>query len=244
MHTSEGSRQTKGISVARIQVPEREVSTDASLRQILSAEELGRIDRCASPLRRRQAAVAYATRRHILGEILSLDPQAVPPASRSDSALCSLRGLPFYESLAHSGRWIFYAVSLGRHLGVDVERVSDEIDVERLAKRFLAPSEASSLALLSTEERREAFFRLWTRKEAYLKARGGGVPSLLRSVTVSAGVEPRLLSDRKDEAAPRGWTLRDLDGPEGYAAALAVEGDAGEIRTFECPFTGELGDAA
>src|SRR5438874_2067680 len=95
-----------------------------------------------------------------------------------------------------------------------------ETDVERLATT-LAPDEVTALRALAPPARERAFFAVWTRKEAYAKARGLGLALPFEEFTVSTDpAAPTLLAAADDD--PARWTLRDLDAGPGYAAALAI----------------------
>ena len=143
-------------------------------------------------------------------------------------------GDPLAFNLSHSGDWSMLAVGRVGQLGIDVERIRPIAGVERLARRFFSQEEANVLLRLPAEERIRAFFRTWVRKEAYLKGLGGGVPSRLRCFTVAASDEaPEVLStDLEGVAGRSSWSLVDLEAPDGYAAALAIDGEAGRIRVF------------
>ena len=158
-----------------------------------------------------------------------------------DRALCVARrdsGQPFIEgwpdlnlSLSHSGRMAVLALGCGCGVGVDLERIRPIEQLPRLVRRFLAPDEARRIMQRPENERRAAFFRTWVRKEAYLKGLGGGVPSKLRSFTLNETDEgASIRSTSLEPDAVSRWHLIDLDPPDGYAAALAVDRDDAEIR--------------
>lgn len=128
-------------------------------------------------------------------------------------------------NLAHSHDLALYAVALGSALGVDVERIRDGIEMEKLAARFFTPAEAELLRSLPEPQRRLAFFRAWTRKEAFLKALGQGLRAGLASCEVSleAASDDAVLSYRGDAQAPHRWRLQDVSIHSEYCAALAVE---------------------
>ncbi len=132
-------------------------------------------------------------------------------------------------NLTHSHGLALLAVTSVREIGVDIERLRDvENDGEPLAERFFSPLEASALRSLPPEQRREAFFRCWTRKEAYIKAKGEGLSLPLEQFDVS--LHPRepaaLLATRFDPADAQRWSMRHLAPAEGFVGALAVEGHA------------------
>src|SRR5205814_8583301 len=95
-----------------------------------------------------------------------------------------------------------------------------------IARRFFSEQEASALAALPVPLQRDAFFACWTRKEAYIKARGEGfsLPLDRFDVAFLPGEAARLIHTRPDPAEAARWDLRNVDVAEGYKAALAVEG--------------------
>ena len=94
--------------------------------------------------------------------------------------------------------------------------------------------EREALVALAPDARREAFFRIWTRKEAYVKARGEGLsyPTRFFSVSHRDG-DDALIDDERDGQARDRWRVSDLDAPPGFAAALAAEGRDWTILRFD-----------
>jgi 4'-phosphopantetheinyl transferase len=117
-------------------------------------------------------------------------------------------------------------------LGVDVEHVRADFASEDIARRFFSRAEVEVFNALPREEQVAAFFRCWTRKEAYIKAIGKGLSQPLDSfdVTLAPDVEPTLLRTENDDASR--WLLTDIDAGEGYAGALVVERPVAEVRFF------------
>ena len=107
------------------------------------------------------------------------------------------------------------AVATGREVGIDVERLDPSARVAAIAQRVFAAAEVRDLRALPEEQQVEAFYRLWTRKEASGKARGVGLTA--------------------SDEDPGRWSLHDLPAPEGHAAALAVEGNGCLVRTATWP---------
>jgi 4'-phosphopantetheinyl transferase len=134
----------------------------------------------------------------------------------------------FSFNLAHSEDVAVCALTLRNAVGVDVERIRTNFDLDQLAEASFSSYEVAALRSLPEQERVEAFFRCWTRKEAYIKARGEGLAIPLRDFDVSLTPnEPALLlASREDPAAAQRWQLHDLSVRAGYAGALAVEGGA------------------
>lgn len=141
-------------------------------------------------------------------------------------------------SVSHSGGLVVFAVSFGRELGIDLEWVRADFAYEQIAERFFSLRENAVLRALSPETaKRKAFFDCWTRKEAYLKARGEGLSLPLRQceVSLAPGEPARLLANRSDPREVLRWSIRDLDPAPGFVAALAVEGCGWRLTCWEWP---------
>ena len=127
-------------------------------------------------------------------------------------------------NISHSRNQALFAFCFERDIGVDIEWARPDLDAQkilRLANRFFTTSESHTLSTLEEAARRAAFFRLWTRKEALLKAIGTGVAGGLSQYEISllAGEKPQILAPT-DEA--KLWSLFDLQVEAEYSGALAV----------------------
>lgn len=207
----------------------------------LSEDERRRAARLRFPIHRDRFVASHGVLRSVLGNYLGLSPAAVPigalPSGKPEIESGS-RGREIEFNLSHSGDVVLIAVTRGRAVGVDLERMRRGVPLERLADRFFSPRETVALRRLPHAVRPAAFFACWTRKEAFLKASGHGLerglPLALGGFTVS--VAPRAapasptLPGRSAEAGR--WWLMNLDVAIGYAGALAIEGRA-RPRLFE-----------
>lgn len=206
-----------------------------TLRRLLSVDELERAGRFHFARDRDHYTVARAVLRVILGRYTGLPPASLRFKYNSfgKPSLDGCEGGVRFN-LSHSGGLALYAVALGREVGVDVEQLKDEMDCGGVAEQFFSPSEVAALRSLPTEGQKRAFFDCWTRKEAYIKARGEGLSLPLDSFDVSlAPDEPAaLLCTRDDACEAARWTLRELSPGPGYAAALAVEGRDWRLRCW------------
>lgn len=207
----------------------------------LSESERLRANRFRFPVHQRQFVAARAILRDILSRYLEIPPRDVPLGYRNS-------GKPFVDlgdrdgsirfNLAHSGDLAIYAIARDRSVGVDVERMRRDVAFEDLADRFFAPVEAAALHEIPKSVRAAAFFSVWTRKEAYLKAGGdrlteGIAPALGRfSVTVEPGPVPIQITVRDEPEETGRWSILHLEVAAGFAAALAVEGSA-RTRRYE-----------
>ncbi|MER6557605.1 4'-phosphopantetheinyl transferase superfamily protein [Streptomyces sp. NPDC001027] len=171
----------------------------AGLLALLDPVERGRHDETVPPADRARFLVGCALSRLLLGELLDLPPARVPLRR-----VCPRCGGPHgkvrldmpdaaarYDfSVTHSGAVIGVAVSPDAAVGLDVEDVEAPLDVEGAARTALSEAELAALHALSPAERRPAFLRVWTRKEAVLKALGVGLRMPLRGLEVSSAAAP------------------------------------------------------
>ncbi|MFF4214810.1 4'-phosphopantetheinyl transferase family protein [Streptomyces nondiastaticus] len=137
-----------------------------------------------------------------------------------------------YVSYSHSGGVVVLAVCAGGPVGVDVERVVPRPHLRELAEECLAPSESASWRGTAPGREADEFARLWTRKEAVLKAWGRGFPGSLAEVVTGPGARPGepVVLALPAALGPVGlWTVRDLGAPAGYRAAVACRAPAARL---------------
>lgn len=195
-----------------------EAADAAALAACLSAGERERAGGLPSSAHRRRFVAARATLRQLLGCYLGEEPGAVVFAHGA-------HGKPFlpqgglHFNVSHTQGLVLYAIASAREVGVDVEWMRPQVAHERIAARFFAPEEQEMLAQVPAEERRVAFYHIWTRKEAYLKACGDGLAAGLGTFAVSLEAEALLRSDEG-----RRWKLVAWEPAAGYVAALCGAG--------------------
>jgi 4'-phosphopantetheinyl transferase len=138
-------------------------------------------------------------------------------------------------NLSHAAGVALYAVAVGREVGIDVEAVRPDFATDQIAERFFSPAERQALRGVEGESRGAAFFACWTRKEAYIKARGQGLSLPLDSfdVTLVPGEPAALLATRDDPGQRDRWWLSALDAGPGFAAALTIEGQGCTLRCWQ-----------
>jgi 4'-phosphopantetheinyl transferase len=126
-------------------------------------------------------------------------------------------------------------------VGIDIERIRSDLEVGEIADRFFSRREVAMLQTLPTEEQRQAFFRCWTRKEAYIKARGEGLSLPLDEfdVSLAPGEPAAILGTRPDSSEASRWSLQELAPAPGYVAALAVEGHGWRLACWQWPDPGQ-----
>ena len=135
-------------------------------------------------------------------------------------------GLSFNSS--HSGPVAVIAVGKSRRIGIDVEAVRPIKDAEKIAARFFSSQESTALTALDPDDRNAGFLHCWTRKEAVIKALGGGLSIPLDSFAVS--LQPHqpaaILAWSIPDPVAAAWRIYHLEPTDGYVGALMIEGAA------------------
>ena len=201
----------------------------------LSADESQRAAQLHFPEDRKRFITAHGCLRDILARYLHCEPRQLTfsTGEHGKPALTSHKGINF--NLAHSGDYALIAITRGRRVGVDVERVRQDLEMEKIARRYFSKREVSELMALPQEDRKVAFFNCWTRKEAYIKAHGLGLSQPLDSfdVSLSPGKPTVLRATRPDLQEAARWSLESLVIDSQYPSAVAVEGQGLEIRLWD-----------
>jgi 4'-phosphopantetheinyl transferase len=244
--------QTRNITDADFQIevplllPEDEVhlwkvdldairSEESRWRGLLSPDESKRADRFHFERDRQRFAAARAVLRLILGGYLAEDAKGLNfcYSKKEKPALGSPHsGSDLTFNVSQSGGIALLGFSRGREIGVDVEQIKRDIEVEAIARRFFSAHEQAQLFVLPAEQQVEAFFRCWTRKESYIKATGDGLSLPLSQFDVSLGPGDTnaLVATRPDASEAGKWLLQEVSGGPGCVAALCVRGHGWKLR--------------
>ena len=222
-----GGLAPDAIHVWRIQTDQSRIVA-RRLEGYLGVKEARKADAYRREADWRRFVVAHGALREILAWYTSRAPQDVTfRFTTAGKPFLTDRqgGQPLRFSLSHSGEWALVGVSLSVDVGVDIEEIDSAVSAEAVVERFFSRRESEAFQAVPPEHRTAAFFAAWTRKEAYVKARGDGVVNRLHRFSVS--VDPRrlpiLLDDSLDAHAPLHWSIYDLNVASGYAAAVAAE---------------------
>jgi 4'-phosphopantetheinyl transferase len=202
-----------------------------ALETVLSPDELERRRQFKFPVLRNRFAVSRAALRILLARELSALPQDLKfnYGRYGKPYLPGASDLQFNSS--HTDDLFACAMTRGSEIGLDIEKLKALPDAVQLAQSYFCPEELQQLSDLPTEEQQAAFFRCWTRKEAYLKAVGTGLSTDLNSfrVTMRPGDPPRLVHIDHQVSRAADWNLHDLDGIPGHAGAIAYSGEPKSI---------------
>lgn len=193
------------------------------LERILCEDERERASRFHFRHLRDSFVITHGVLRSVLAGYLDLPAQEISFAlgARGKPAVSHISQLQF--NLTHSDTMAAIAVLTDCEVGLDLERLRPIEDMEEIARRYFCAEEAAEILELPAVERDRAFFRCWTRKEAYIKAIGDGLSCPLDSfqVAIEADAQPRLVHIAGDRAAAAAWTLHDLPLAPEYIAAVA-----------------------
>ena len=194
---------------------------------LLSTAEIEQADRFRFPHLRRRYVAGRSALRMLLGEYLSVPPAEIAletmPLGKPRLVGTPATGVRF--NVAHSDELALMAFARGREVGVDVEYERPDVDIIELARRYFAPEEIAVLLALPATEQCPAFYRCWTRKEAYIKALGLGMHAPLDGFAVTITADRAvLLHTAHDPAQYERWELRGLFPSAKFAAAICVEG--------------------
>jgi 4'-phosphopantetheinyl transferase len=195
----------------------------SDFKRMLSEEERRRAERFGMEHLQRRFIVAHGVMRSVLGGCLSCAPSEVEYAY-------GVRGKPrlvhaeIEFNLAHSDELGLLAVTRGMAVGVDVEKLRPMPDGLDIARRFFSAREVAMFETVPVAGHDEAFFNLWTRKEAWLKATGDGISESLSKVefTFRSKEIPEVIAIDGSADAAKKWSLFALSPAPNYVGALAI----------------------
>lgn len=201
-------------------------------RALLAPEEISHADRFAFERLSRSYEISQGALRLLLARYQKCTPRDVTFdfGPRKKPALRGNTCIRF--NISHSGSLALYALTSGCEVGVDLEEIRPMPDIAAIASRYFCREEALQLLAVKGERSQwEAFFRCWTRKEAYIKAVGEGLylPLDQFQVTLLADDPVRFVHIGTDARAAAGWTLQHLNPAANYVGALAYQAAARKI---------------
>jgi len=202
---------------------------------LLSPDERKRAAAFRFPHDRVRYIVRRGILRTILGAYLNADASALSfaygpfgkPLIQGPQDYASIR-----FNVSHRQGMALYALSRDQDLGVDIEFPHSIPEADQISERFFSTQENAVFLSLPLHQRQEAFFRCWTRKEAFIKAIGEGFSFPLHcfDVAFEDGTKSALLSIKGNAERASRWILQDLRPAPNYVGALAIEGRHWNIR--------------
>lgn len=203
--------------------------------RMLSPEERDRANRFGFARDRRRYIVSHAALRSVLASRLAVPPEQLEFCRRPGGkpALMPSPDGPSVEfNLSHSDGMALIAVARKRQIGIDLERVRNDVPFAELAERFFSARETAALTALPSRLQGLAFYQCWTAKEALSKARGTGLDGTPNDVDIA------WTPDDVVRIRPTGqdWTLLPLNAAQGYVGAVAMEGERAAIGLLSAAF--------
>jgi 4'-phosphopantetheinyl transferase len=192
---------------------------------LLSVDELAQAGRFRFETERVRYCLTRGLLRSLLGAYRGVPAASIGLTSSSQGkpALADA-GCDLQFNLTHTDGLAAYALTRGRPVGIDVERLRAGGDWDDIVETHFAAAEVQAYRALAAQDRLRSFFNAWTRKEAFVKALGTGLSRPLSgfAVAFAPGEPARLLSIEGDSTAAAQWTICDLPVDPPYVAALAV----------------------
>jgi 4'-phosphopantetheinyl transferase len=226
------SLATGDVHVWRVELNQPEPLLE-KFRETLEEQELDRASRFHFEKHRRHFTAGRGVLRQLLSQYLGTKPEQLrlsygaygKPALNGEHKDSRLR-----FNMSHSHEVALFAFAEDRELGVDVEHIRTDFASEEVARRFFSRREVETFNALPRHDQVAAFFKCWTRKEAFIKVIGKGLSQPLDKFDVTLGQPAALLWVSGDDASR--WSLYDLEVGGDYAGALAVEGQVSRIRCW------------
>ena len=197
------------------------VKTDISP---LSTDEVEKAEGFKFDKDKHRYIASHAFVRNVLSRYTNVDPGAIEFVV-NEYGKPSIKGGGVEFNMSHSVDYVLMAVTRAGRIGIDIEHIRLGIASHVIVRQYFSPAEVEELQSFSSEDDRvNAFFIGWSRKEAYIKAHGLGLALPLESFDVSFTENPPLLrATRPDAEEAKKWTLRTIEIDPAYKAAVCVE---------------------
>ncbi len=219
------------------------IEIDMLYENILSGDEKKRADRLRFPEERGKFIISRGVLRSILSKYLKSEPRDIifeynKYGKPSLPAAINPGNIKF--NLSHSRNVVLYAITRNNEVGVDVEYLRDVKRAGKIIERFFSSAEMDFYRAQPDDMKTHAFFRLWTGKEAYTKARGTGFSLPLKEHYISL-IPADTDRSHDEEFGVRDherFSLYEIKTDNHYIAALAIQGRGHEIRYFRSGYQG------
>ena len=199
-------------------LPDPGLTLPAELSHVLSDEELGHANKFVFEEDRRRFIISHGLLRHVLAYYGNILPAEI-------CFSLSKYGKPYIPgavafNMSHSGAGGIVALIAEGAVGTDIEAVQSVFAADSLARRFFSPDEQCAYDLVAEDQKARSFLSIWTRKEAYIKALGGGLALPLNKFSVSLVHPARLMRGLNDDTTA--WRIFHLDPDEKHIGAVVV----------------------
>jgi len=183
----------------------------------LSQDERDRADRFHFTIHKKRFIASRSILRYLISAYLSIPANNIVFGyTEHEKPYLQFPEQALQFNLSHSGNVAIYAFSLNYDVGIDIEKIKNDYPVG-IAERFFSQAENRYLIALNEAEKKQAFYQLWSRKEAIIKATGKGFSIPLSSFSVSPENKNEII-----ELNNQSWSLLSLDSLATYQAAVAT----------------------
>lgn len=213
----------------------REIPTAAQYLPLLQTAERVRVAKFHYARDRKAYICCRGILRSLLGEYLKSSPYDIEFHYTEYGKPHLVQVDDFHFNLSHTQDYALIAFCRDGPIGVDAEPINDDIDTETLVHRFFSPVEISSISTMPPAERPDAFFRLWTRKEALIKAHGAGLslPLAQFGITVKKDEEVRVLHTDWAEEEAQEWSIASFTVARSTLGAIALKSAFEAINFYD-----------
>src|SRR3990167_2232998 len=213
----------------------KHLSEIAKLYQLLTPEEQTRANKFKFDKDRQQCIIARAYLRIILSHYVAI-PATKFRFTAAQQGKLYLENFPDLQfNVTHSNNIILYAVTYQESIGIDVEDETRVVEYYDLAKRFFAAHEAKALQTLTEDVLRQAFYKIWTKKEAFIKAVGEGLSFPLQDFEVNylAAIKETVKIYKNENIAAANWIIENFQPIVNYQAAICRKNSLNKIFFYQ-----------
>ncbi|TXE05972.1 4'-phosphopantetheinyl transferase superfamily protein [Gelidibacter salicanalis] len=209
--------------------------TDKSYANLLSQEETLKASKFKFKKNRNQLVVSRGALRILSGKYLNKDPKEIGfkygEFGKPDFDLET----PLNFNISHSGTMAILAFVLDHAIGVDIEKIKPDFDVMEIASNFFSDLEIEALNKIPKNKLTEAFYRCWTRKESFIKAKAQGLSFPLDSfsVCINSTIKTEVLETKWEEAEKNNWSLFTFSPNQDYIGAISVKGQIESVEYYD-----------
>lgn len=232
-----------GLSLSQIHIWRASLDVDIDAEKAfwktLSEKERERAERFRFPIHRTQFIAGRGILRKLLGQYLRQAPETIEfeygEQGKPFLAKANQRSSDLNFNISHSNGFAVFAFAQKMMFGIDLELIDPNIEFEVIAPRFFSKNEATTLFSLPVEKQPQAFFNCWTRKEAFIKACGGGLSMPLEQFEMTLLPEdlPKLLAIDWSQEEVVDWSVFSFLPEKNMVGALAVKAKKAEVLFFD-----------
>jgi 4'-phosphopantetheinyl transferase len=193
---------------------------------VINSEERARAARFINPAHGEQFALVRGALRCCLATYLAIPAATIEFVFNNygkPQILPAQNNIALQFNVSHSHRMAAFAFALGQRVGIDIEYMKPLKNMTGLAQHVCSPKEWDEFIALDASQCEAAFFRLWTRKESFIKANGQGLSMGLRSIYIGLQETDIIDCVQYENMWLRNWYIQDLHCPQDYKMAVAVE---------------------